>query len=238
MIFDLIADTDPGILCLQEIYTAEEGEISSLSHKDGTGTYGYSHIAYAMGNNLRGKYGIATLSVFPVVNRGELRFSGTYNLAIFTDLKIHNDTIRIYNTHLQSIRLRKREYDLIKMLNSGEEEAMSEIKDISIRLRYAFRKRAHQAEVLSGHIHESPWPVIVCGDFNDTPVSYTYHKIRGDLVDAFIESGKGIGNTYSGMFPSYRIDYILHSRKLKSMGFETVRVDYSDHFPVSCSFDF
>jgi endonuclease/exonuclease/phosphatase family metal-dependent hydrolase len=236
MIIDLIADRDPGILCLQEIYTPVRGKISSLSHLDGTGTYGYAHIAYATGSSLSGKYGIATLSVFPIVNRGELRFSGTYNLAIFTDLKIHNDTIRVYNTHLQSIRLRKREYDLLKMLNSGEEAAMDEIKDISTRLKYAFQKRAHQAEILAGHIRESPWPVIVCGDFNDTPVSYTYHKIRGDLMDAFIESGRGIGNTYSGMFPSYRIDYILHSRNLKSMGFETVRVDYSDHFPVSCWF--
>ncbi len=237
MIFDLIADTDPGILCLQEIYTPVEGEISFLSQRDGTGKYDYSQIAYAKGSSLIGRYGIATLSDFPVVNSGELRFPGTYNLAIFTDLKIHNDTIRIYNTHLQSIRLRKREYDLMKMLNSGEEEAMNEIKDISTRLKYAFRKRAHQAEILSDHIHESPWPVIVCGDFNDTPVSYTYHKIRGDLVDAFIESGRGIGNTYSEMFPSYRIDYILHSRNLKSVGFETIRVDYSDHFPVCCRFD-
>ncbi len=236
MILDLIADTDPEILCLQEIYTPVEGDIASLSHKDGTGRYDYSQIAYVKGSNLTGKYGIATLSVYPIVNSGELRFPGTHNLAIFTDLKVHNDTVRIYNTHLQSIRLRKREYDLIKMLNSGEEEAMNEIKDISSRLKYAFRKRAHQAEILSDHIRESPWPVIVCGDFNDTPVSYTYHKIRGNLLDAFIESGKGIGNTYSGMFPSYRIDYILHSRDLKSGGFETVRVDYSDHFPVRCRF--
>ena len=236
MILDLIADTNPEILCLQEIYTPVEGNIASLSLKDGTGSYAYSQIAYAKGSSLIGKYGIATLSVFPIVNSGELRFPGTHNLVIFTDLKVHNDTLRIYNTHLQSIRLRKREYDIIKMLNSGEEETMNEIKDISSRLKYAFRKRAHQAEILSDHIRESPWPVIVCGDFNDTPVSYTYHKIRGNLLDAFIESGKGIGNTYSGMFPSYRIDYILYSRDLKSGGFETARVDYSDHFPVKCRF--
>ncbi len=236
MIFELIADTDPVILCLQEIYTPVEGEIASLSRQDGTGKYEYSHIAYVKGSSLNGSYGIATLSIFPIVNRGELRFPETHNLAIFTDLKVHNDTVRIYNTHLQSIRLRKREYDLMKMLNSEDEETMNEIKDISSRLKYAFRKRAQQAEILSDHIKKSPWPVIVCGDFNDTPVSYTYHKIKGDLADAFIESGKGIGNTYSGMFPSYRIDYILHSRNLKSIGFETVRVDHSDHFPVRCRF--
>lgn len=238
MIFELIRDIDPGIVCLQEIYTPVEGEIFSLCRERGKGTYGYSHIAYTTGSSLSGRYGIATKSVFPIINRGELRFPGTYNLAIFTDLQIHNDTVRIYNTHLQSIRLRKRDYDLMKMLNSGEEEAMNEIKDISNRLKHAFQMRAHQAEALAGHIRESPWPVIVCGDFNDTPVSYTYHKIRGDLVDAYIESGRGIGNTYSGMFPSYRIDYILHSRGLHSVGFETVRVNYSDHFPVRCSFEF
>lgn len=238
MIFELIRDFDPEILCLQEIYTPVEGETFSLSREKGTRRYAYSHIAYVPGSSLSGRYGIATLSAFPIINKGELRFSGTYNLAIYTDLKINNDTVRIYNTHLQSIRLRKREYDLLKLLNSGEEEAMNEIRDISNRLKHAFQMRAHQAETLAGHIHESPWPVIVCGDFNDTPVSYTYHKIRGELVDAYIESGRGIGNTYSGMFPSYRIDYILHSRNLQSMDFETERVDYSDHFPVHCNFVF
>lgn len=115
---------------------------------------------------------------------------------------------------------------------------MNEIKDISYRLKYAFKKRAHQADVLTEHIQSSPYPVIVCGDFNDTPVSYSYRKIRKDLVDAYIKSGRGIGNTYSGVFPSYRIDYILHSRDIQSVGFETIKVNYSDHYPVSCMFEF
>jgi endonuclease/exonuclease/phosphatase family metal-dependent hydrolase len=90
-------------------------------------------------------------------------------------------------------------------------------------------------DILSAHIRQSPYPTIVCGDFNDTPVSYTYHKMRGKLVDAFIESGSGIGNTYLGNFPSFRIDYIFHSKSFRSCCFRTDRINMSDHYPVMCT---
>ncbi|UCG28199.1 MAG: endonuclease/exonuclease/phosphatase family protein [Bacteroidales bacterium] len=237
-IFEFISQKRPGILCLQEIYTQEKDKIPQLSIEGKSGYSGYSHIAYASGTSLKGKYGIATFTAFPILSRGEIRYPETNNLSIYTDLAIYEDTVRIYNNHLQSIKLRKKNYDFIETLNTGdEEETMDEILDISFRLRNAFRKRAQQADILADHILSSPYPVIVCGDFNDTPVSYTYRKIRGNLRDAFIESGGGLGNTYLGKFPSYRIDYILHSKNINSGYFETSRVNYSDHYPVSCIFE-
>ena len=234
-ILEFISNKDPGILCLQEIYTPEKERIAQQAFDWESEDFRYSHRVYVAGSSLKGKYGIATLSAFPITGRGEIRYPETKNLSIYTDLVIHRDTIRIYNNHLQSIHLRKKDIKFIETLNAGsEEEAMDEILDISYRLKNAFRKRAHQADILAEHILNSPYPVIVCGDFNDTPVSYTYRKIRGNLRDAFIESGGGFGNTYLGNFPSYRIDYILHSLDINSGYFETSRVDYSDHYPVSC----
>ena len=105
---------------------------------------------------------------------------------------------------------------------------LEEVKDISDRLRLAYIKRARQVDELNAYIRQSPYPVLVCGDFNDTPVSYTYHTIRGDLTDAFRSAGKGIGNTYRGKFPSFRIDYIFHSPEFQSANY--VITSYSIHY--------
>lgn len=94
--------------------------------------------------------------------------------------------------------------------------------------------RAFQARKVADHIKKSPYPVIVCGDFNDTPVSYAYRKVKGELKDAFVEAGWGISNSYNGELPSFRIDYILHDKKFKAVNYSRDRVVYSDHFPVRC----
>lgn len=236
-ILRLISERKPDILCLQEIFlTGEKGTLTIDSLRNKTGKATFSHVTWALRKNGKKNYGIATFSRFPIVNKGDIRFPNTINLSIFTDIKINNDTIRIYNNHLQSVRLRKQSYSFLKTFNHiDEEEAIDEIKDISLRLKHAFTLRAKQANVIARHIKNSPYPVMVCGDFNDTPVSYSYHKIRGKLKDAFVESGTGIGNTYLGRFPSYRIDYILHSDNIKSSHFKTIRVNYSDHYPVTCN---
>jgi endonuclease/exonuclease/phosphatase family metal-dependent hydrolase len=106
--------------------------------------------------------------------------------------------------------------------------------ELSLKFRDAVIKRAEQATALRKSINKSPYPVIVCGDFNDTPVSYTYHTVKGDLKDSFIESGKGTANTYNGKLPSFRIDYILYSPVFTSYNFAVSSLNHSDHFPVSC----
>ena len=82
------------------------------------------------------------------------------------------------------------------------------VKNLTTRLMIANKNRAHQAEEIQRHIDGSPYPVILCGDFNDTPLSYTYRQLSRKLTDSFIEKGRGIGNTYIGGFPSFRIDYV------------------------------
>jgi endonuclease/exonuclease/phosphatase family metal-dependent hydrolase len=115
---------------------------------------------------------------------------------------------------------------------SDDKETMTEVKSLSLSLKKGFVKRANQAKVVKDHINRSPYPVIVLGDFNDTPVSYAYTKIRKGLNDSFVNSGYGAGFTYRGNYPANRIDYILYDDALINSFFEIIKVKYSDHYPI------
>ena len=101
-------------------------------------------------------------------------------------------------------------------------------------MKSSYINRANESKKIKEHINSSPFPVIVCGDFNDTPISYTYSTLKENLSDAFKESGIGIGNSYVGI-PSLRIDYILHDKKFNSYNYKKNKYELSDHFPISCS---
>ena len=235
-IFDFINSSQPDIICFQEFYTKNTGNITESNISSILNNEYQSHIDYTITNS-NFNYGIATYSRFPIVNRGLIQFKNSSNSSIYTDVVINNDTIRIFNNHLQSIRFNRNNYSFIsnsKDLN--DDEKIKEIKDISHRLRDAFIKRAGQAKTLSQHIKNSPYPVLFCGDFNDVPVSYTYHIIKKGLKDSFREAGKGIGNTYLGKFPSFRIDYIFHSKDIECAEYNVPKVELSDHYPVTGKF--
>ena len=184
-------------------------------------------------------YGIAIYSKYPMVNTGQIRFEGekNNNMCIYTDVVVYEDTIRIYNVHAASIRFTDTHYAVVKELSSQKEKAKIEISDfvgIAKRMANAYRRRAQQVEKIKAHALESPYPVIICGDFNDTPVSYSYATISDGLEDAFKVSGSGIGSTYIGAFPSFRIDYIFHSTEYKSGNYTTHPEEVSDHRAISC----
>jgi endonuclease/exonuclease/phosphatase family metal-dependent hydrolase len=230
-IVELVADIQPDILCLQEYYAESNwGGLNNLfSTSMGKGIE--SHVK--MGGIGRGSfYGIATFSRFPVVNRGEIIHPDSPGLTIYTDIVIDTDTFRVFNNHLQSFRLRSMERSFFSEMIGDHEKRASELSGLIASLRDGFVKRAAQANVLKAFIDTSPYPVIVTGDFNDTPVSYSYRKIRKGLIDSFLKSGYGAGFTYKGNYPPNRIDYILHDSRLKSTSYRVIGIRYSDHYPV------
>jgi endonuclease/exonuclease/phosphatase family metal-dependent hydrolase len=167
---------------------------------------------------------------------GEIRFANTSNMVIFSDIKVNNDeTIRVYNCHFQSYQIKPEEYTVIESPGSGSNRLkLREVFELGQKLISAFSIRAFQARKVAEHIKNCPYPIVVCGDFNDTPCSYTYRKVLGNMKDSFVESGFGISNTYHGILPSIRIDYILHSNQYHSHNYKRDRVIYSDHYPISC----
>jgi endonuclease/exonuclease/phosphatase family metal-dependent hydrolase len=190
-----------------------------------------SHIKL-IGSGKNRSYGIATFSRFPIAGRGEIIHPGSSSMTIYTDVIIQGDTFRIYNNHLQSFRLKKMERSLIDEITAEDNKPINEVRSLSVSLKNGFVRRSLQAQVVKDHINRSKYPVIVAGDFNDTPVSYAYRKIRKGLNDSFVNSGYGAGFTYKGNYPPNRIDYILYDNALVNIHFDIIKVRYSDHYPI------
>ena len=238
-IIRMLQNEKPDIICFQEFYNEDKGTFRNVDTLKAVLNLPYVHTSYT--NNLKGLYhfGIATFSRYPIVNTGELQFSSkkTSNNCIYTDLKINSDTVRIFNAHLESIRFKKEDYLFIENIDEvDEKEDLIGGRKIMSRLKRAFQKRAIEADTLKQQVNRSPYPVVFCGDFNDTPSSYAYNTLRSSLNDSFKTGPAGFGKTYNGPFPAFRIDYILYSDDVHCSDYKITQQPLSDHFPVSCKF--
>ncbi|MCU0377880.1 MAG: endonuclease/exonuclease/phosphatase family protein [Bacteroidales bacterium] len=232
----LMRKEEPGIICLQEYFVKGSPWSGEKKLKEGLGGRVYTHFKLIKSGS-SSHYGIATITRYPIIRRGDIVHPGSSSLTIFTDIVVDADTFRIYNNHLQSFRLRRVEGNLLtEITGEVQEGSMSNVKEIYKSLINGFASRSLQADRVKEHISTSPYPVIVAGDFNDTPVSYTYRKMRRGLKDAFVEAGYGAGFTYRGKYPPNRIDYILYNEEIECNDFDIVKARYSDHYPVIAYF--
>jgi len=231
-IFNQLKERQPDVVCFQEFYyTEKKGVFETRDTLKKVLGLPFLHDQYS--HKLTGNqyFGLAIYSRYKIVGKGKIEFStDKNNFAIYSDIVKGDDTLRVFNAHLASIRFKKEDYELLESEN--EKIGLDEGKRFASRLMIAFEKRASQTKELLAEIEKSPHPVVLGGDFNDTPVSYCYQQFAGVLKDAFKQAGSGVSNTYIGKFPSFRIDYILHSPELSAVEYQKLPEKLSDHHAV------
>lgn len=236
---DIIKQNEPDIACFQEM-VAEDSTVKDHGHMDeflqqlNFKNYFYS---YNSKEDFWGyaHFGVIIFSKYPIINKQTISFyPNDYNSIFqYVDVVKGADTIRVFNVHLQSLRFSKSNLKYIETPTvEDENKAIKESKNIISKFKKGFLKRQVQADRIRAEIDKSPYPVIVTGDFNDVPNSYAYHTIGGNMNNAFVEKGSGLGRTFSGISPVLRIDNIFVDKKMDVLQFTLLKKKLSDHFPI------
>lgn len=225
-----VANNDADVKCLQEFYNEYNSPVYDTFSKIRKGEKYHTYIQPSSVNRAGAQFGLAIFSKFPMVSKGEVLLKDDRKQhAIYADLLIGQDTVRVYNVHLQSMSIDENKIGEFENLEKVQENYIT----IARKLKSGFISRARQVDNLISHIRQSPYRVIICGDFNDIPYSYTYSRLKKHLYNAFEEAGSGLGFSYNGKLFFLRIDSQFFSQGLEVQNYNTHReIPYSDHYPV------
>lgn len=220
-ILNLIVQNNPDIVCLQEFITRDTSLISSQ----------LPDYPYRCGHFFHGSsyFGNITLSRYPIVGDTTITFTGSTNLCVKSDIAVGADVVSVFNCHLESYSTSFT--SVIKRLTK-KGYFKEEFVNIHGHLGDATMKRTEQVRKIQAVEAGNPYPSVICGDFNDTPVSYTYRQLNKGRKDTFSEAGDGFSSTYSVLWPLLRIDYILIPEEFGCADHKVLRVPFSDHYPV------
>lgn len=199
--------------------------------------YTYHQTQFRISNKGR-DFGVAIYSKYPLFNKHNIEFESAYNGAFYCDAAVGNDTIRLICAHLESNQITGIELDepMEGAKSQNAQQVSTGAKVIINKLISAYKIRSIQAKEIAKIVNNSPYKIILCGDFNDVPQGYCYNTIANKLVDSFSEAGPhGFGNTFKRKWLHVRIDYILHSKEMKACNFHIDKNEGSDHYPVYCT---
>jgi endonuclease/exonuclease/phosphatase family metal-dependent hydrolase len=239
-ILDEIRKYDPDVLCLQEFYTSKHPKGRLMEQIRGMG---FLHVAFARQRQFGEQEiqeGNIIFSKYPILRWHGLeearRLSNAWDEPVYADILTGMDTIRVATFHMESYGFVQRDYEDLAKIRYQQDEDLRASRHIYGKMRFAFQRRGRQADLVRGQVRESAYPVVLCGDLNDVPASYAYVTVRGDLNDAFLEKGLGLGKTFvSGRsrvltwLPTLRIDYIFSDRRLAVRQFTRTTRGFSDH---------
>lgn len=217
-ILTFINDKNPDILCIQEYSTSANIDLKIYPHR----------YIFTGGDQII--TGQAIFSKFPIIDQGNIVFPNSSNSVVFADIKKGKDIIRVYNMHLQSIKISPDVNEIDENIDAINQQKSQKL---IIRISKAFKQQQQQAELFKEHKMKSIYPTIICGDMNNSAFSYVYRNIKGKMKDSFEEAGIGFGETYKFRYYPARIDYIFADEKMNVKKFENFPSFFnSDHFPI------
>lgn len=230
-VYDYIKNSDASIVCLQEdndLAGKLRGRMNKLlPYRDSV------KLGVYIPN------GLSIYSRYPIIRKERIYFKSVANGSAAFFLKVDGDTVIVINNHLESNHLsaedRRRYKDILKG-ELEEDEAKAESKKLIGKLIDAGVQRAPQADAVRKFISEhSQYPIIVCGDFNDNPLSYTRRVIAEGLSDCFVDAGSGLGITFNQKGFCVRIDNLLCSEHYEPYNCKVDnKISVSDHYPIYC----
>lgn len=221
------------VVCMQEFFTSTDSiYYNNIKYVQEKLNYPYVYFSWD-GDGYKQYFGQAIFSRYPIIDSGLVHYPRPTQREslIHADIVFNNDTVRIYNTHLQSVQFKKNDFESIeKIKNRDEDSLLLSSRNIFQKLKRGLVNRSQQVQIVKEVIANSPHPFLLCGDFNDVPNSYTYFTVKGNLQDAFLQKGFGIGRTFSGISPTLRIDYILATPDFSVQQFNRIKKYLSDHY--------
>jgi vancomycin resistance protein VanJ len=224
-ISEYVVDKDINLICLQEVpvkYTVDDLKSAFPMMKH-----------FVLSSDQTGKHHLAVMSKYPITNAETVSFNERSNCALIVDLSVDHNKFRVFNCHLQTTNLNQMRPKI------GESSVIDQVWNMVSVMSSNFAIRSNQVAYLNEKIVQSPIATLVCGDFNDSPVSYTYHTMKGKLKDAFSEAGNGYAYTYRYFRKLIRIDYVFFSGSdFEAINYQTGDIGYSDHLPVIVDFNF
>lgn len=230
--FELLKEQNADVLCLQEFHTSTDSNFYDNIKPIQEGL-GYPYYYFSFDNDGdKHYYSSIIFSRFPIVDSGRIRYPRPTlpDVLLHADIKVNNDTVRVYTTHLQSLQFGRRDYERIGEIKNARDSLLANSRSILSKLKKGVSYRSIQADLVHVVIGDSPHPVLFCGDLNDVPNSYAYFTIRGNMQDAFLKKGFGFGRTFTALSPTLRIDYIFADKYFRILQFNRLVKKLSDHY--------
>lgn len=225
---------NPDVLCLQEFSFNKEVESEDVQFAEMKKELGMKYSYWNKG------IGMVTLSKYPIVYSGLIEFQerSSGNQCLFSDINKNGKIFRLYNVHLESIKLSDRQVKYVRgIVLNGESGKRQSTRRIASQLRGAFDKRAEQVRLVKENIITCSFPVVIAGDFNDPPASYAFYQMQKGLKVSFREAGSGfIPITYNRSVFMYQIDHVMMSNSISVMSHYILRKKLSDHYAIVSDF--
>lgn len=229
---DLIKQQNADVLCLQEFQTSTHPDYyNNIDFIQQQLHYPYYYFSFDE-DGTHQYYSSIIFSRYPIIDTGKIRYPSPTlpEVLMHADIKVNDDTIRVFTTHLQSLQFKKSDYEKISEIEKVEDSLLSNSRTVFSKLKKGNFYRSIQVRMVKQVLGLSPHPVIFCADMNDVPNSYTYFTIRGHLQDGFLKKGFGIGRTFTALSPTLRIDYILADDHFRFLQFNRIVKNLSDHY--------